>query len=61
MFSTSFVYFQAKFQSTEETLQVNNSFFSPAGSYLQISPVSSTPAQVILDLHFIQLYYDMKS
>ncbi|XP_075883602.1 CD109 antigen-like [Nelusetta ayraudi] len=41
---------RANFQSTEETLQVNNSFFSPSGSYLQISPVSSTPAQVGLPL-----------
>lgn len=52
---------KAKFQSAEETLQVNNSYSSPSGSYLQIAPVSSAVAQVILDPCFIQSYYDMKS
>lgn len=58
MLPCAIVPFQAKFQSAEGTLQVNNSYFSPSGSYLQISPVSSAPAQVRLSLYPIVIWHN---
>ncbi|KAG8013590.1 hypothetical protein GBF38_022041, partial [Nibea albiflora] len=41
---------QAKFQSSEETLTVYTNYSSPNGSYIQISPINTLPAQVGLPL-----------
>ncbi|XP_051246774.1 CD109 antigen-like [Dicentrarchus labrax] len=40
----------ARFQSTEETLIVYSNYSSPTGSYIQISPVNTLPAQIGLPL-----------
>lgn len=52
-FSFCCVLIQAKFQSSQETLSVYNSYTSPSGSYIQISPVDTSPAQVTLTFEII--------
>ncbi|KAF3844688.1 hypothetical protein F7725_007851 [Dissostichus mawsoni] len=44
------LFIQAKFQSSEDTLTVYNNQPSPSGSYIQISPVNTSPAQIGLPL-----------
>ncbi|XP_071355028.1 CD109 antigen-like [Trachinotus anak] len=41
---------RARFQSSEETLRVYNHYSSPSGSYIQISPITTLPAQIGLPL-----------
>nr|XP_046269872.1 CD109 antigen-like [Scatophagus argus] len=41
---------RARFQSSEETLRVYNNYPSPSGSYIQISPTNTLPAQIGLPL-----------
>ncbi|KAM4542793.1 CD109 antigen-like [Odontesthes bonariensis] len=40
------LFVQARFQSSEETLRVYTNYSSPSGSYIQLSPVNTLPAQV---------------
>ncbi|XP_022606801.1 CD109 antigen-like [Seriola dumerili] len=40
------LFMRARFQSSEETLSVYNNYSSPSGSYIQISPIDTLPAQV---------------
>ncbi|XP_040917246.1 CD109 antigen-like [Toxotes jaculatrix] len=44
------LFIRARFQSSEETLRVYNNYSSPSSSYVQISPISTLPAQVGLPL-----------
>ncbi|XP_041810122.1 CD109 antigen-like [Chelmon rostratus] len=44
------LFIRARFQSSEETLRVYNNYSSPSGSYIQISPIETLPAQVGLPL-----------
>lgn len=44
---------QAKFQSSQETLSVYNSYTSPSGSYIQISLGDTSPVQVTLSFDII--------
>ncbi|XP_068577890.1 CD109 antigen-like [Cebidichthys violaceus] len=44
------LFIRARFQSSEETLTVYNNHISPSGSYIQISPIDSLPAQIRLPL-----------
>ncbi|XP_075304748.1 CD109 antigen-like [Odontesthes bonariensis] len=40
------LFVQARFQSSEETLRVYTNYSSPSGSYIQLSPVNTLPAQI---------------
>ncbi|XP_074516319.1 CD109 antigen-like isoform X1 [Sebastes fasciatus] len=40
------LFIRARFQSSEETLTVYNNYSSPSGSYIQISPIDTLPAQI---------------
>ncbi|XP_031703694.1 CD109 antigen-like [Anarrhichthys ocellatus] len=44
------LFIRARFQSSEETLTVYNNHISPSGSYIQISPIDTLPAQIRLPL-----------
>ncbi|XP_070776881.1 CD109 antigen-like [Enoplosus armatus] len=44
------LFIRARFQSSEETLEVYNNYSSPSGSYIQISPIKTLPAQIGLPL-----------
>ncbi|XP_056249879.1 CD109 antigen-like [Seriola aureovittata] len=44
------LFMRARFQSSEETLSVYNNYSSPSGSYIQISPIDTLPAQIGLPL-----------
>ncbi|XP_038585798.1 CD109 antigen-like [Micropterus salmoides] len=44
------LFIRARFQSSEETLGVYNNYSSPSGSYIQISPINTLPAQIGLPL-----------
>ncbi|XP_049917736.1 CD109 antigen-like [Epinephelus moara] len=44
------LFIRARFQTTEETLTVYNNHSSPSGSYIQISPIDTLPAQIGLPL-----------
>ncbi|XP_029937820.1 CD109 antigen-like [Myripristis murdjan] len=44
------VFIRATFMSSEETLELHKNYSSPTGSYIQILPVNSLPAQIGLPL-----------
>ncbi|CAG5866269.1 unnamed protein product [Menidia menidia] len=44
------LFVRVRFQSSEETLKVFNNYSSPSGSYIQLSPVNESPAQIGLPL-----------
>ncbi|XP_054894151.1 CD109 antigen [Poeciliopsis prolifica] len=44
------LFIQARFQITEETLKVFTNYSSPTGSYIQIAPINTSPAQIGLPL-----------
>ncbi|KAF7655787.1 hypothetical protein LDENG_00050910 [Lucifuga dentata] len=44
------LFIHAKFKSSEQTLELYNNYSSPSGSYIQISPITSLPAQIGLPL-----------
>ncbi|XP_068436630.1 CD109 antigen [Clinocottus analis] len=45
------LFVRVRFQSSEETLTVYNNLSSPSGSYIQISPNDTLPAQIGMPLH----------
>uniref|UniRef100_UPI0037E7D34F CD109 antigen-like n=1 Tax=Semicossyphus pulcher TaxID=241346 RepID=UPI0037E7D34F len=42
------LFIRARFQSSEQTLTIYNNYSSPSGSYIQISPINTLPAQIAL-------------
>ncbi|XP_029350226.1 CD109 antigen-like [Echeneis naucrates] len=44
------LFIRARFQSSEEILSVYKNYSSPSGSYIQISPITTLPAQIGLAL-----------
>lgn len=44
--SSCYFYLQARYQINEKTLKVYTNYSSPTGSYIQIGPINTLPAQV---------------